>query len=211
VIALYGLFFERRYLVYLAIGCGLALALPVIQERIVDIMYGNEHTLYGQLNSFAWRRKLWQDGLRWMEPTRYLLGYGAQAFPYYTPSFFAAPDITMVGAHNVYVQWFFDYGVVGFAVLVFLLYTIMANATRLRRVEPLAAFVVAVTLVAYLICAFSDNMMGYLSFNWYVWFLVGAGYAWAHISSGDASHQAESRREEEAKLYSGVHQRAQAG
>jgi hypothetical protein len=47
----------------------------------------------------------------------------------------------------------------------------------LRAMVPLdrlGAFISIALIVVYLVISFSDNMLAYLSFNWYFWFMVGA-------------------------------------
>jgi len=41
----------------------------------------------------------------------------------------------------------------------------------------LGAFLLVVMVLQYLIVSASDNMAAYLAFNWYFWFMLGAGCA----------------------------------
>lgn len=177
VFAVYGLVVERRYLAYIAAASGLAILLPPVQERLLDLTQGNEYVQYAQLNSFAWRRILWESALQWMEPLRYGFGYGAQSFPHHAQSFFPLAGATTPGAHNVYVQWLFEFGAAGLLALLWLFYRIVCALWAIRGVDRMAAFATIMLIGAYLISSFSDNMMGYLAFSWYFWFILGAALA----------------------------------
>ncbi|MDB5799668.1 MAG: hypothetical protein JWL63_607 [Rhodocyclales bacterium] len=175
--AAYGLFFERRYLVYLALAPVVALMIPEVRDRLLDLQSGNEYVMYAKLNSFAWRKLIWESGLSWMSPMNYLAGYGLEAFYTWSPIFFPLSGGNNFGAHNIFVQLIFDLGVVG--LLLFL--NIFAKAIQIlrggMRVDRLGAAIMILLMLAYLVTAFSDNMFGYLVFNWYFWFMVGAGCA----------------------------------
>jgi hypothetical protein len=47
--------------------------------------------------------------------------------------------------------------------------------------NKLAAFTIMFVIVEYLVVCASDNMLHYLSFNWYLWFLYGGGAALAEL------------------------------
>lgn len=173
----YGLLFERRYLVYMLLVPLLALAIPDVRERVLDLGAGNEVKLYAKLNSFAWRLYIWESGLHWMQPSRYLLGYGIESFQFYSPTFFPLAGETHFGAHSMYVQWLFELGALGLLACLWLFARVLWTLKRLIPVNRLAAFVLIVMLVQYLIVSASDNMAAYLTFNWYFWFVLGSGCA----------------------------------
>src|SRR5690606_7429654 len=89
IFTLYALVFERRYLIYLALAAVGARSIPAVQARLLDLGTESMFDPYARLNSFAWRQLIWEDGLRWMEPVRYVLGYGVGAFHTYSPQFFS--------------------------------------------------------------------------------------------------------------------------
>lgn len=173
----YGLLFERRYLVYMLVVPLLALAIPDVRDRVLDLGAGNEVKLYAKLNSFAWRLYIWESGLNWMQSSRYLLGYGLESFQFYSPTFFPLAGETHFGAHSMYVQWLFELGALGLLACLWLFARVLWTLKRLVRVNRLGAFVLIVMLVQYLIVSASDNMAAYLTFNWYFWFVLGSGCA----------------------------------
>ena len=173
----YALLFERRYLLYLPLIALLALAIPDVRERVLELGTGNEVRQYAKLNSFAWRLYIWQSGLGWMRPSHYLLGYGVDAFAYYSPTFFPLAGKTHFGAHNLYVQWLFELGALGLLAYLWLFARLLWVFKRLLAVNRLGGFVLIALVLQYLLVSASDNMAAYLAFNWYFWFVAGAGCA----------------------------------
>lgn len=173
----YALFFERRYLLYLMLLPVVALLVPEIRDRLLDLGSGTEAVGYAKLNSFAWRLSIWESGLQWMRPSHYLFGYGLEGFRHFSQTFFPAANKISWGAHNVYVQWFFDAGVIGLCAYLFLYARMVAILKSLAGIDKLAAFITISIVIVYLVVSSSDNMFGYLVFNWYFWFVVGAGCA----------------------------------
>jgi O-antigen ligase len=173
----YGLLFERRYLLYMLVVPLLVLAIPDVRDRVLDLGAGNEVKLYAKLNSFAWRLYIWESGLAWMRPSRYLLGYGIDAFQFYSPTFFPLAGKTHFGAHNLYLQWLFELGALGLLACLWLFGRLLWTLKRLLPFNRLAGFVLIALLLQYMIVSASDNMAAYLAFNWYFWFVLGAGCA----------------------------------
>jgi len=176
IFAIYGLLFERRYLVYLVVALIVALLIPSVQDRLFDLSTGNVYVQYAKLNSFAWRRLIWETSLQYMQPDHYFLGYGMNSFMYHSLTFFplADPSGRGAGAHNVYVQLLFETGVAGLLTFVWLFIRLLQFLKPMLSLDRLAAFFSIGSIIAYLIVSFSDNMLGYLAFNWYFWFMVGA-------------------------------------
>lgn len=177
VFALYGFAFERRYLAYLMLVPLLALLVPSVHERLLDLGTGNEYEQYARLNSLAWRRLMWETSLQWMRPDHYLLGYGLGSFTHYSPQFFPLAGDFNPGAHSVYVQLLFEVGAAGLLAYLWLYARLIWVLRAVARFDRLAAFISIALVVAYLIVSFSDNMLAYLSFNWYFWFITGAASA----------------------------------
>ncbi len=175
----YALLFERRYLLYLMLLPLVALLVPEIRERLLDLGSGTTAVAYAKLNSFAWRLSIWESGLQWMRPSHYLFGYGLEAFRHYSQTFFPAANHMNWGAHNVYVQWFFDAGMIGLLAYLWLYARVALTLKSLMRIDRLAAFVTLALVFSYLVVSSSDNIFGYLVFNWYFWFSVGIGCALA--------------------------------
>ncbi|WP_237022609.1 O-antigen ligase family protein [Herbaspirillum frisingense] len=184
---LYGVKFERRYLVYMLVLGTLALMVPSVQERILQLDSGNTVTTYAKLNSFAWRTYLWQSGLNWMTPSHYIFGYGVEAFPFYSGMFFPLAGGVKWGAHSVFVQWFFDTGLVGMVAYLAIFYQVMRVLIRYYSVDKLGAVILICTLIEYLVVSASDNMLSYLAFNWYFWLVMGMG--WSVYANSEAGKQ----------------------
>jgi O-antigen ligase len=190
---LYGALFERRYLIYLAVLPFLALLIPSVQDRILQLDSGNGGYAYAKLNSFAWRVVLWKSSLNWMGMSRYLTGYGVESFPFYSQTFFSMAGNIKWDAHSVYVQTFFELGAMGIAAFLFLFYKVGRALYRLLPQDRLACLLLLCLLVEYLIVSASDNLMFYLAFNWYFWLLAGMGCS-LYFSS-EAHQLSQARRQ----------------
>jgi O-antigen ligase len=190
VFGVYGLFFQRRFLVYLVVGLGLLLLLPPVQDRLMDLAQGNEQVQFGRLNSYAWRKSIWEAGLGWMAPAYYPIGYGLESFSYYVSSFFPTGAGERAGAHSVYVQWFFEAGVIGVACAAWLFHRLFSMLWRGRNQDRLGTVLFITIVIEYLVMAYSDNMLAYLSFNWTFWFLMGTVCAawWRSEAAPESVH-----------------------
>ncbi|MES2831795.1 MAG: O-antigen ligase family protein [Pseudomonadota bacterium] len=173
----YAALFERRYFIYLLLLPIVGLMIPGVADRILDLGQGNEVITYAKLNSFAWRVYLWETAFAWAEPSRYLLGYGLSSFTPTSVLFFPLATPGGSGAHNVYVQILFELGLAGAAAYLWIYYKSARILISLSALDRLAAFALASMLIGYMISSIADNMLYYLSFNWYLWFVVGAGWA----------------------------------
>lgn len=178
--AAYGMLFERRYLVYLAVGGVALLFIPGIGDRIIEIADKRPAiSSLTPLDSFQWRVSIWESGLGWMTPLHYPIGYGLDSFPFYSTTFFRESNNIQWGAHNVFVEVFFELGAAGVLAFVWMYLSPLKYLRPLWSTDRLAAFFLTITLIEYLVAAASDNLLQYLSFNWYVWFMCGAGIALA--------------------------------
>jgi O-antigen ligase len=91
----------------------------------------------------------------------------------------------------VYVQWFFEAGIVGVLAAAWLYLRIGKLLRHGIKGDRLGTFVVLSVIVEYLVVCYSDNMLDYLAFNWYFWFVVGTACAIA------AQQQQEQQQERE--------------
>ena len=189
---LYGAMFQRRYLVYILVLCCLAMLVPSVQQRILDLDAGNSMANYAKLNSFAWRVLLWDSALKWMSVSRYLTGYGVEAFGFYAPLFFPMAGNVEWSAHNVYVQLFFDVGLVGVLVYLAVFYQCLRALLKYYKRDRLAGGILICALVQYLVVSASDNMLGYLAFNWYFWTVMGMG--WSLYANLERDEKAQNRQ-----------------
>jgi O-antigen ligase len=186
IFAVYGALFERRYLLYLILLPALALLIPSVRDRLLDLGSGNEYVQYAKLNSFAWRLLLWKSSMEWMSTAHSMAGYGLNSFKHYSPIFFPLAGTTNFGAHNTYIQWFFETGVVGVICAVWLHLRLFFTLKMGIPQGRLRSMIAIVMVIAYLFFAFSDNMLDYLSFNWYFWFFLGAACAIAVMDQNEA-------------------------
>lgn len=174
----YTLIMERKLFPLLVIAAGATLLLPEVRERITELTSGNSGMYYQPLNSFAWRKEMWWDALRFMEPAHYLYGYGKESFEFYSAIFFSHADGALgPPAHNVYMQVFFDGGVLGLGAFVWLLVSTGAMARRVMKTDRMAGFLLLMLVIELAVVSYSDNMLDYLVFQWYLWFALGAGFS----------------------------------
>lgn len=181
----YAIFFERKYLFYLLILPIVAILIPSVGDRLADLDSSNEVYAYAQLNSFSWRLSLWESALRWMELPKYIVGYGLDGFKYYSRTFFLKAGTMDWGAHNVYIQLFFEVGILGLISFIVLFFNIARHLKRLLKTDLLGFFILSALIIEYLVIAASDNTLAYLVFNWYFWFAIGAGCSYVIVHSED--------------------------
>jgi O-antigen ligase len=155
--------------------------IPEVRDRITDLAQGNEVINYSKLNSYAWRKMIWTQGLLWMETKRYLFGYGLESFIYYSTTFFTMSGGTHMGAHSVYVQLLFETGVLGLLAFIWLHFKLFLLLKPYYKTNKLMIFTAIMFLLEFALNSYSDNMLAYLSFNWYLWFVLGAIYAVGRI------------------------------
>jgi len=154
-----------------------SLLVPEVRERLLDLTQGNEVVNYSKLNSYAWRKLIWKDGLNWMTPSHYVAGYGLEAFKFNSIDFFSMAGRRGHGAHSVFVQLFFETGLVGLLAFVWLHVKVGNLILPFYKANKLLIFTSIMFLFEFALYAYSDNLLSYLSFNWYLWFVLGATYA----------------------------------
>lgn len=177
---IYGAMFSRKVLIWMVVGLLAASLLPAVQERVIDLFTGNEVVQYAKLNSFAWRQFIWESGLKWMSPSHYLLGYGTGGFYRYSTEFFPLSGGYHFGAHNVYVERFFDGGLVAVAAFAVFFVMQLTKAVKLLQYDHFTALIYLSLILSYLTLNASDNVVDYLAYNWYYWVVAGAFYSNAH-------------------------------
>lgn len=178
----YALFFERRYFLYMVLFGVMGLAIPGVLDRLADLGSGNEVSGYSKLNSYAWRVYLWESGLNWMRPRDFVLGRGLQAFKDQVVIFFPLASGINWNAHSVYVQLIYETGIVGLLCYLRLYFSALRQLFGMIKLDRMAAFVVLMAVFNFLLAAYSDNLLDYLNFNWYLWFLIGAGCAYVSVA-----------------------------
>lgn len=177
---LYGLIFERKYLLYILGVSFLALLHPDVQSRLIDLQGGTSFgaTGYERLNSFAWRLKYWSDSMAWMSPTHYLQGYGLSSFYQYSTDFgmgnaFENQKVKLP-AHSVYIQLFFEMGIIGVISFISIIASFIFELVKsYSRSHKLLIFTASIITFEYMFAGASDNLLDYLSYIWYHWFILG--------------------------------------
>lgn len=182
---LYALIYERKYLILIVLLPVIGFMIPEVRDRFADLSQGNQVINYSKLNSYAWRKLIWQQGISWMEPKHYLFGYGLESFKYYTADFFTMPGSMLSNehhaAHSVYVQLFFETGGFGLAAFAWIYLMLGRMLLPFYKANKLMIFTAITFLLEFALNAYSDNMLSYLSFNWYLWFVLGAVFAAGNI------------------------------
>jgi O-antigen ligase len=179
----YALWLDRRFLIaFIALPLLLVTPTP-ISDRLSDLGNGasieslKELNANTQLNSAAWREALWRSAVPSIieEP---VLGHGLQSFRALTTEFFPLAGPDGIDAHNLYLQFIFEMGIVGFAAYLWLLGSLTRWIQEGLRYDPNAIAVALTILAAYVFESFADNMIYYLAFNWYFMFALGTIGAW---------------------------------
>lgn len=183
ILIVYASIVDKRYLLCLLL-VPFIIYLPNVAERLSDLQTGNLDYGYAQLNSYEWRKILWQSALDWLmeNPSEYLvLGYGLGSFEHYQPLFF--PRGEGVGAHNALLQIFFEMGILGVLGFLWLFVSLFAKLRVGYSFDKAGAMIMMTLALAYLVASYSDNMLDYLVFQWYFWFIMGVVCAWYQLHS----------------------------
>ncbi len=170
----YSVVVDRRWLA-VTLALPVALLVPGVAERLADLQSGTIDAGYEQLNSLAWRETLWKSTLEWLAANPPgLLGYGLGGYKSYVPLFFARSEEGMtVGAHNTFLQIYFEMGLAGLASFAALMSTIAFKLFLLSARDFKGSFTMLMMCVGYLLVAYSDNLLDYLQFQWFFWFTLG--------------------------------------
>ena len=189
VLIVYASTVDKRYLLGLSL-VPLLIFVPGVEERLLDLQAGWLDYGYGRLNSYAWRQILWQSALDWLmeNPSEYLvLGYGLGSFEHYLPMFFprvaAGGAVERVGAHNVFLQIFFEMGILGLLAFLCLFVALFAKLKIGYSFDKGGAIILMGLALAQLAASYSDNMLDYLAYQWYFWFVMGVVCAWYQLHS----------------------------
>jgi len=171
----YAIVVDRRWFLPM-LGLPFALLIPGVAERLSDLDSGTVDAGYEQLNSFAWRRVLWNDTLEWMaaNPSS-IFGHGLDAYQSYVPMFFSRGEGQVgVGPHNAFLQIYFEMGVVGLTSFLLIVAAIAFKLIYRSRADFAGSFVMLTMCVGYMVVFYSDNLLDYLQFQWFFWFTLGS-------------------------------------
>jgi putative inorganic carbon (hco3(-)) transporter len=182
----YGLVYDKRALVFVLVAPIIALAIPAVSERLMDLASGNAYVGGSAVtvNAYAWRQILWESSFHyiWQQP---IFGYGLDSFSFHSRVFFpidavsgaSASRTSGVFAHNVYIQFLFETGFVGLVSFFWIFWRCFAWLNRSWRLDKRGLTITGAILVVYLIVGYSDNLFEYLSFDWCFWFTIGLIFA----------------------------------
>jgi putative inorganic carbon (HCO3(-)) transporter len=176
ILAGYSVVVDRRWLLPVLGLPTIAVFIPGISERLSDLESGTIAVGFEQLNSLAWRELLWNDTLEWLrnDPPG-LLGYGVGSFGSYAPLFFARFDPQAgIGLHNAFLQTYFEMGIAGVIAFLFLMTTIMLRLIAMLNNDFAGSFTMLMVCAGYMIVFYSDNLLDYLQFQWFFWFMLGS-------------------------------------
>jgi O-antigen ligase len=183
LLLLYAVWFERRLLLFGLLVVPILLSSQTIGGRLADLSSGREIESLKELNesnllnSFAWRQALWGSALPVIVESP-VLGHGLQSFKPSTSEFFPTAGLDGTDAHNLYLQILFEMGGIGILAFGWLMFCLVQLISKGLRYDPRGLIVVLASLAAYLLESYADNMIFYLSFNWYFMFALGTICAW---------------------------------
>lgn len=173
VFFVFGFLKSRKYLVW-------AVLLPLVvipfstsaRERVMSLFDSSN-----ERNSLSWRVELWNKAIPEIQKSP-IWGYGTASFNPLSHQFFEGSLKRGMGAHNIYIQLAFELGLLGLFGFV-AIFLGMFLALIKRRGPPLTQpvlrgrIILFTFILSYLVVGASDNMLHYLAFNWYFFFLLG--------------------------------------
>jgi len=75
----------------------------------------------------------------------------------------------------VYMQVFFDWGIMGLSTFIWLLISTWELAAVVCKTDRMEGFLLLMLVLEFALVSVSDNMLDYLVYNWYLWFVIGIG------------------------------------
>lgn len=184
VVAVFVGLVDRRYLGFLLLF-PLIMLIPGVEQRMLDVSWYDDDYRHS-LDSLAWRQLLWESALQWMAVNPALLvGNGLNSFVHYVPAFFPyareANDEAGVGPHNVFLQIYFEMGVVGVLAFGWLFLSLFWKLKDGCRSDPRGTLIMSTFAASYLVECYSDNVIDYLVYQWFFWFVMGTVCAWNRL------------------------------
>lgn len=176
LLVVHGVVFERKLIPLLILGGAIALTLPPVRERLFDLKDQRDYLIYAKLDSYAWRKLIWTQGLHYLHTSQYVLGKGVMSFFDDSLHFFTLAGGEKRYPHSIYVQLIYENGLIGLGIYLGLLATITLKFMRaLKHNRSVAVTGVMLTFLYATVC-YSDNVLDYLVFNIYIWITLGALY-----------------------------------
>jgi putative inorganic carbon (hco3(-)) transporter len=194
ILGTFALFRDRRYLLLLLLLPTL-LFVPAVSDRLADLGRGTEFkgdikSEDDAVNSFAWRKLMWQSALEDAADTP-LFGKGLASFGSNALRFFPLADLKDgysekgIGAHSAYVQAGYETGLVGLACYLSIYFRLIFRARRYFRRDPGGSLMLISIILCYMSECFSDNIFEYGSLNLYFWGLLGIVFAKWELESAE--------------------------
>jgi len=169
MLIIYASFVDKRYLLCLLL-VPLVMLVPGVEERLADLQSGNEDVGYVRLNSYAWRKILWQNTWDWiMANPIQLLGYGLASFKHYMPLFHPRAAWAPQGVHNTFLQIFFEMGIVGLLTFMWLFIVLFTKLKSGLLFDRPGSLIMMTLAGSFLIISYADNMLDSLAAEWYFW------------------------------------------
>jgi len=199
IMAGYSIVVDRRWLLPL-LALPATLLIPGVSDRLSDLEFGTIDGGFTHLNSLAWRQVLWDDTFKWLanNPPGFF-GYGLGSFQSYLPLFFSrGKGLNGVGPHNAFLQIYFEMGIAGLASFVFLLATVATRLISGLGKDFAGCFTGLMLCIGFVIVCYSDNLLGYLQFEWFFWFTMGTMCASARLANELSHARCDSTRFEPA-------------
>ncbi len=168
----YGVFIERRFLIYMTAALPTMLLWPPIQERLAEAVFGMQTRANDQMTSYAWRVEMWRAAIPWIQE-RWLWGWGLDSYTDYSMIFFLLEYKRAFDAHNVFIQLAFEIGLPGVIAFIAIFFWLIAAALRAFPHARLESVLICSLCVAFLMMSYSDNVHRYLVSNWYFFFMLG--------------------------------------
>jgi O-antigen ligase len=175
IMAGYAVIVDRRWLAPV-LCLPFILLVPAVGERLSDLQIGTIDAGFEHLNSMAWREVLWKATREWLaDNPSGLAGYGLAAYQSYVPLFFPRGEGQEgIGPHNAFLQIYFEMGAVGLASFVLLLATVAYQLLSMLRRDFAGSATMLLMCAGYVIICYSDNLLDYLQFQWFFWFVLGS-------------------------------------
>lgn len=171
----HGIVIDRRWLLPMPALPG-ALFIPGVADRITDLESGTIDAGYQTLNSYAWRRVLWENTLEWMTANPPgIFGHGLGGYQSYVPIFFRhTVGEAAIATHNALLQIYFEMGIAGITSFLLLMGVVALTLVYRAKEDFPGSFSMLMMLVGYMVVCYSDNLLDYLQFQWFFWFTLGS-------------------------------------
>src|SRR5216683_4669692 len=82
---------------------------------------------------------------------------------------------------------YFEMGLIGLAAFLAIFVVLFAQLYRGCTHDRAGAIVLAILCIGYLTVSYADNLLDYLNFEWFFWFVLGTVMAWISPLDGGAN------------------------